>query len=201
MNGTSYGRKRGLSAKQYRAIPLVLLGKKDTQVAREVGVHRVTVTNWRNRDPVFAAELHAGRRRMMEDAVGQIRRLRTAALAVVEKALVDGDLATAQLVFRTLAPPLVAAIDMPGEEVPHVIEEQWAERERDRVIGVGVDKSLLLVSHPLESAEEQGMSERVAVAIADAEDRGFGSAVGRPIVVDDAFSMMRRPGGVAIRLF
>lgn len=67
------------------------------------------------------------------------------------------------------------------------------------VFGVRFEDSLLLVAHPLESRQQQGMAQRIAAAIADAEDRGFGQQ--RGILIDDAFNLLRRPGFVATRLY
>jgi len=67
------------------------------------------------------------------------------------------------------------------------------------VYGVTVDKSLLLVCHPLE-ADGELLTERLGEAIADAEDRGFGATLGRPIVLDDSFNLLRRPGETVVRM-
>jgi hypothetical protein len=50
-------RKYGLTAQQRSAIDLILAGANDRQVAEQVGVHRVTVTNWRLHDPDFQIAL------------------------------------------------------------------------------------------------------------------------------------------------
>ena len=50
-------RRFGLTAQQRSAIDLILAGANDRQVAEQVGVHRVTVTNWRLHDPDFQVAL------------------------------------------------------------------------------------------------------------------------------------------------
>jgi hypothetical protein len=56
---------------------------------------------------------------------------------------------------------------------------------------------LLIIAHPLESQHPDYLSERLALAWADAESR---SEEGR-IVIDDVFNLLRRPGWVAAQLF
>jgi ATP-dependent helicase YprA (DUF1998 family) len=58
---------------------------------------------------------------------------------------------------------------------------------------------LIVITHPLESHQvEQAATERLAEAIADAEDRGFG-ALGSGILLEDTFTMLRTPGRIASR--
>lgn len=48
MRTTGYVRQHGLTIEQRNAIDLLVTGKTDTETADSVGVHRVTVTKWRN---------------------------------------------------------------------------------------------------------------------------------------------------------
>src|SRR5262249_31385810 len=68
------------------------------------------------------------------------------------------------------------------------------------VSAVELDDRILLVVHPL---EDRGLElpPRWALAVADAEARGFGEAVGRPIFMETSFDLLRRPGIVAARMF
>jgi hypothetical protein len=50
-----------LSPRQLNAIPLILLGQSDEQVAQSVGVRRQAICNWRNHHPRFIAELNRQR--------------------------------------------------------------------------------------------------------------------------------------------
>lgn len=68
------------------------------------------------------------------------------------------------------------------------------------VQGVEIDKSLVLVSHPFESENEHRLSNRLARAVADAEERGFGGRSGRAIFFDDTFNLLRRSGAVFLRV-
>jgi len=53
---------RQLSIKQQNAIDLLIQGKSDRKTAEAIGVSRQTVTNWRNNNPVFIAELNKQRK-------------------------------------------------------------------------------------------------------------------------------------------
>ncbi len=66
--------------------------------------------------------------------------------------------------------------------------------------GVEIDKSLVIVGHPLESESEHRLSNRLARAVADAEEQGFGGRTGRPIFFDDTFNLLRRSGAVFLRV-
>jgi len=62
-----------LTAKQHKAIELLLSGSNDRQVAQSIKVARQTVTEWRNHNPEFMAEINL---RRQEIWVGQAERLR-----------------------------------------------------------------------------------------------------------------------------
>jgi ATP-dependent helicase YprA (DUF1998 family) len=64
-------------------------------------------------------------------------------------------------------------------------------------IDAGAPWPLVIVGHPLESDHADFLSERLALAWADAESR----ASGRRILVDDVFNLLRRPGVVASRVY
>lgn len=53
---------RQLSEKQKYAIPLIITGKTDSEVAKEIGVARQTVNNWRNKNLEFIATLNLVRK-------------------------------------------------------------------------------------------------------------------------------------------
>jgi len=92
------------------------------------------------------------------------------------------------------------------------IERRLAERFSTNVVqgvltsfeggvwGVDMEDRVLLIAHPLEDRGVH-LPARLASAVADAEARGFGEAVGRPILVETSFDLLRRPGLVAARIF
>ena len=67
------------------------------------------------------------------------------------------------------------------------------------VSAVRIAARLLVITHPLESHDlDRAATDRLTAAIADAEDRGLG-VVGRDIVLEDSFTMLRMPGSIASR--
>src|SRR5260370_42541910 len=68
------------------------------------------------------------------------------------------------------------------------------------VWGVELKDRVLLVAHPLEDRGAH-LPSRLAAAVADAEAKGFGEAVGRPILLETSFGLLRRPGLIAAGIF
>ena len=69
----NYKRLQGITVEQRNAIDLLMQGKTDQEVADSVGVHRVTVTKWRNQDPYFQAELNKQRKDLWSSEVERLR--------------------------------------------------------------------------------------------------------------------------------
>ncbi len=82
---------RQLSIEQVNAIEHLLQGKSDKAVAEAVGVSRQTVWEWRNRDPLFIAELNQQRSEMWYEVRERLKSLANRALDVVELQLGSGD--------------------------------------------------------------------------------------------------------------
>ena len=82
-----YNRDRGLTTEQQSAIDLLVLGKSDQEVADSVGVHRVTVTKWRNYDAHFQAALNVRRRDVFSTSADRLRSLVPVAVEVLEAEL------------------------------------------------------------------------------------------------------------------
>ena len=80
---------RQLSIQQQNAIDLLIQGKSDRETAEAIGVSRQTVTNWRNNNPVFIAELNKQRKAVWGAQVDRIRYLISASLDVLEEDLKD----------------------------------------------------------------------------------------------------------------
>ncbi len=49
----------GLTIKQCQAIELIIKGRTDAEVAKEIGSARSTINRWRNQDPKFKESLEA----------------------------------------------------------------------------------------------------------------------------------------------
>lgn len=62
---------RYLNENQYKAIGLLLEGKKNVEIAEELGIHRNTVTNWLKED-LFQAELRKAATRHSQHRLGEL---------------------------------------------------------------------------------------------------------------------------------
>ena len=89
---TKPDKTRQLSIEQANAIEHLLQGQSDRVVAEAVGVSRQTVSEWKNHDPLFIAELNRQRSEMWKEARERLKSLANRALDVVEVQLDSGDL-------------------------------------------------------------------------------------------------------------
>jgi hypothetical protein len=80
-----------LTVEQLNAIELLVQGRTDQETADAVGVHRVTVTKWRNYDVHFEAELNRRRRQIWNSSTERLRALLPLAIEALEKELVEGN--------------------------------------------------------------------------------------------------------------
>jgi len=60
-----------LNENQYKAIGLLLEGKKHVEIAEELGVHRNTITNWTKED-LFQNELRKAATRHSQNRLGEL---------------------------------------------------------------------------------------------------------------------------------
>ena len=81
---TKPDKTRQLSIEQANAIEHLLQGQSDRAVAEAVGVSRQTVSEWKNHDPLFIAELNMQRSEMWREARERMKSLANRALDVVE---------------------------------------------------------------------------------------------------------------------
>jgi hypothetical protein len=88
---TKPDKTRQLSIEQQNAVDHLLQGRSDRAVAEEVGVSRQTVWEWRNKDPLFIAELNRQRSEMWHEARERLKSLANRALDVVELQLGSSD--------------------------------------------------------------------------------------------------------------
>jgi hypothetical protein len=88
---TKPDKTRQLSIEQENAIDNLLQGKSDRATAEAVGVSRQTVWEWRNRNPVFIAELNRRRFELWDEAQERMKSLANLAIDVVELQLGSGD--------------------------------------------------------------------------------------------------------------
>lgn len=81
--------RTGLTPEQELAIARLLEGATDAEAAEAAGVTRQTVNTWRNRNPVFMAELNARRRALWDAHQDRLRGLIGRALDVLEEDMAD----------------------------------------------------------------------------------------------------------------
>lgn len=124
---------RQLSIEQENAIDLLLQGKSDREVAEAVGVSRQTVTEWRNKNPLFAAELNRRRQEIWGSQVERLRRLVAQAVDVLEEDLknkFDSRLRQAAAVHILRAVGLYGTDMAPkGATTPEGVEAAWESAE------------------------------------------------------------------------
>ena len=82
--------KQALRDQQLLAIPLIVAGKSDAQVAEAVGVARETVNRWRNHDFDFQRELRESREAHLDSHMMALTRVNKKAVDVLEN-LLDSD--------------------------------------------------------------------------------------------------------------
>jgi hypothetical protein len=75
--------QKGLTVAQQNAIDLLAAGKDDTETARQVGVHRVTVSRWRLYSPTFQAALNGRRAEVWSSGCDLLRSLIPKALTAL----------------------------------------------------------------------------------------------------------------------
>jgi Homeodomain-like domain len=133
-----YKRAGGPTDQQFNAIDLLLQGRTDQEVGDAVGVHRVTVTRWRNYDVRFQAELNRRRREAWETTLDHLRTLLPKATQALEEELTEGSgRLQASLALIRMSGVLTAQngrspldADRCGATVPEAILNSWARVKR-----------------------------------------------------------------------
>lgn len=85
---------RYLNENQYKAIGLLLEGKKHVEIAEELGVHRNTITNWTKED-LFQSELRKAATRHSQHRLGEL------ISRMYEVAINEGSAAMAKLILQS----------------------------------------------------------------------------------------------------
>ncbi len=85
-------KKRRLSIVQQNAIDLLVQGKSDREVGEAVGVSRQAVTEWRNNNTDFIAELNCRRDEIWGHQIDRLRYLVADAVPVLAEDLRSDDL-------------------------------------------------------------------------------------------------------------
>ena len=85
---------KGLSDKQGLAMELVMLGMKDGEIAKRVGVSRQRVNMWRNQDVDFRALLAERRKALRERHQDELSGMVSEAIGVMREAMREDEIAT-----------------------------------------------------------------------------------------------------------
>ena len=86
---TNQDSKTKLTEQQEQAIWLILLGRKDEEVGKAVGVARQTISKWKNHNPDFKAFLNKQRIENWENHQDKIRYCIGEAIQVIEENLAN----------------------------------------------------------------------------------------------------------------
>jgi hypothetical protein len=78
--------------KEERALTLMLQGRKDTEVAEELGISRMTIYRWKRYDGRFLKELEDRRALLREQAEDNLLELSESAIETIKDALKDNDM-------------------------------------------------------------------------------------------------------------
>lgn len=85
-----YSEEYGLTAQQWQAVSLLVAGRRQVDVAQELGVTEETVSRWKTL-PTFTAALNMGVRDAYEGTLGKVRTVAQDALDVLQDLLKSQD--------------------------------------------------------------------------------------------------------------
>lgn len=126
---------RELTPIQQRAIALLLQGKSQTEIARELNIDRTTLWNWRTKDPVFTAELNKAQAELYERAVSRLYSLTTKALETLEGILEKSNDEQAKIKVASFILKSVGLNEVnftPGPMSEEEVIEHWVREEAER---------------------------------------------------------------------
>jgi hypothetical protein len=127
-----------LSASQQSAIAFLLAGKSDGETAKQIGVTRQTVNEWKNHNPAFIASLNARRLELWEAHAQRLRGLVGAAVDALEGTLDSCD----AKVRQAAAVHVLRAVGLYGGDLQPSGEVTAADVERQQTRDE-ITKSLL----------------------------------------------------------
>lgn len=114
-------KKRHLSQRQFSAIPLLLHGLSDVQVAARLNIDRRTILRWRN-GRKFSAELEKQRQQLIQQSITRLQGLLDPALDILQKQITGDDpktaLRAAAILLRIASPARLARMSEPAEPEP-----------------------------------------------------------------------------------
>ncbi len=112
-----------LTPQHHRAIDLLITGKKNFEIAEELGVDKVTVSRWRS-DYVFQAEMNQRLKDNTQHTQDRLRALADTALATIETVMADSndDKARLQAAFKVLEMAQVKVPTSIGSTNPRALQ-------------------------------------------------------------------------------
>ena len=119
---------KDLKPEQARALALLLAGKSVSEIALEVGVHRVTVHKWMKRHAGFAAAYNQWHEQMRDTAQSRLMMMADKAADALEKALEAGDGRLAMRYFEKMG--LVTQSKSGATDVESVKKDQEIARKK-----------------------------------------------------------------------
>ena len=178
MNKKYFDRK--LSEKQAMAIPLVLAGLKDYDVAKEVGVTRQTVNKWKNQDLEFIDYLNYYRALLQRAYLDEIHALIPKAVRVLTEALEGDDQNVKIDVAKMILKEFKFTPMLPLLEHPETVRERKKE-----CINTGGEKVF-----PLEVEEILQVHPKIyEVCVIGVPDEEWGSTVRAVVQLKDGEKM------------
>ncbi len=125
-NQTDQDTLENLTTQQIRAIELLIAGANVSDVAKEIGIARQTVSKWANQDSHFQAELNTRRYEMWNGLTDRLRGLLPKALEVVENELQNSDDARLRM-QAALSILKLASVEMPPKGLTDAAEIENAK--------------------------------------------------------------------------
>jgi len=162
---------RQLSQEQMNALEHLLQGKSDRAVAEAVGVSRQTVSEWKNHDPLFIAELNRQRFELWREARERLKSLANRALDVVELQLDSGDpkatLAAAKYILQGTRLLGETELHVGGPTTPEevILQDLRSEARQELIAKEGAPKPRfsMLDFDPFRAEIEDSFEDKVEV--------------------------------------
>ena len=111
-----------LNDKQLRAIDLLLAGYTDKEVAKQIGVTRQTVNEWKNKNEHFIVEYNKRKLELVKAARNKLLNLTFAAIETVKKEIENGN--------WKLAMDLLKTLDLPKIDIGYTSIEEMEENRK-----------------------------------------------------------------------
>lgn len=92
--------EKHLTELQERAIALILAGKFDAEIGKELGLSHTTIWRWRTENPRFQLRLAEERERIRQQTKDRLQAMLDRAFKTIEEKVLEGDLQAARLIVQ-----------------------------------------------------------------------------------------------------